>query len=153
MAKKNFKSGLGDLFESAMEETPKVETKKKTQKKTRRTASKKTTKSFMSNLDDLLQEAIEEGVQEQVEKIKTKKRTVSKRKKPMFGLDALIRETVETSKVEVSAPQNTKRVTFVFDEAKIDKLQQLARLKKAYVKDIVNEIISEYLDDNEPIKH
>ena len=37
-------------------------------------------------------------------------------------------------------------------EAKIDKLQQLARLKKAYVKDIVNEIISEYLEDNEPIK-
>jgi uncharacterized protein involved in propanediol utilization len=149
MAKKNFKSGLGDLFDSAMEGTSKAETKKKTQNKIKKVASKKTTKSFMSNLDNLLQEAIEEGVQEQVERIKTKKKTVSKRKKPMFGLDALIRETVETSKVEVSVPQSTKRVTFVFDEAKIDKLKKLARLKKAYVKDIVNEIISEYLEEQE----
>jgi hypothetical protein len=65
----------------------------------------------------------------------------------MFGLDALIRETVESSSVEVT-PSNTKRVTFVFDEEKINKLKQIARLKKAYVKDIVDEIISEYLKEH-----
>lgn len=152
MAKKKFKLGLGDLLDNAMDsDTPKAEPKKSTRKTTRRTTSKKTTKSFSANLDDLFQEAIEESVQENAEKIKKKRRTTSKRKKPMFGLDALIRETVETSKVEV-IPTNTKRVTFVFDEEKINKLKQLARLKKAYVKDIVNEIISEYLDENEPIK-
>jgi hypothetical protein len=151
MAKKNFKSGLGDLLDNAMTGTSKAEAKKSTRKTAKQTASEKPNKSFMSNLDDLLQEAIEEGVQEQVEKIKQKKPTVSKRKKPMFGLDALIRETVETSQAEV-APKNTKRVTFVFDEAKIEKLQQLARLKKAYVKDIVNEIISEYLKEQKIVE-
>lgn len=155
MAKKKFKMGLGDLLDNAMEnDTPKTEpkkTRKTTQKQPKRTTSKKTTKSFSTNLDDLFQEAIEESVQEQADNLKKKKRTISKRKKPMFGLDALIRETVETSKVEV-VPTNTKRVTFVFDETKINKLKQLARLKKSYVKDIVNEIISEYLDENEPVK-
>lgn len=150
MAKKNFKSGLGELFGSAMEETPKVTPQKQTRKTRKKKTSTKPVKSFMSNLDALLQEAIEEGVQEQVEKIKKNKRTVSKRKKPMFGLDALIRETVETSKVQ-AAPQNTKRVTFIFDEDKINKLQKIARFKKAYVKDVVNEIISEYID-NQDIK-
>ena len=153
MAKKKFKLGLGDLLDNAMDnDTPKTEPKKQTRKTTKRTTSKKkTTKSFSTNLDDLFQEAIEESVQENAQKIKTKKRTISKRKKPMFGLDALIRETVETSKVEIT-PTNTERVTFVFDENKISKLKQLARLKKSYVKDIVNEIISEYLDENEIIK-
>ena len=152
MAKKKFKLGLGELLDNAMDNnTPKTEPKKSTRRKIKRTTSKKTTKSFSTNLDDLFQEAIEESVQENAQKLKTKKRTTSKRKKPMFGLDALIRETVETSEVEVT-PANKKRVTFVFDEEKIDKLKQLARLKKAYVKDIVNEIISEYLEENKTIK-
>ena len=60
-------------------------------------------------------------------------------------MDALIRETVETSRVEIT-PQSTKRITFIFDEEKIDKLQKIARLKKAYVKDIINEIVSEYIE-------
>ncbi|NJN78736.1 MAG: hypothetical protein HC803_10775 [Saprospiraceae bacterium] len=118
MAKKNFKSGLGDLLDNAMTGTPKAETKKRTRKSAKETASEKSNKSFMSNLDDLFQEAIEESVQEQAEKIKQNKRMTSKRKKPMFGLDALIRETVETSQAEVT-PKNTKRVTFVFDEEKL----------------------------------
>lgn len=145
MAKKNFKSGLGDLLSDALD-MPKEKPipKKRTSRKT--TSKKKVTKSFMSDLDTLLQESIEEGVQEQASKIKEgKPKTVIKRKKPLFGLDALIRETVETSKVEVT-PQSTKRVTFIFDEDKIEKLQKIARLKKAYVKDIINEIVSEYIE-------
>lgn len=145
MAKKNFKSGLGDLLSDALDMPKERPTPKK--RTSRKTASKKkVTKSFMSDLDGFLQDSIEEGVQEQVTKIKEgKPKTVVKRKKPLFGLDALIRETVETSKVEVK-PQNTKRVTFIFDEEKIEKLQKIARLKKAYVKDIINEIVSEYIE-------
>jgi predicted metal-dependent hydrolase len=146
MAKKNFKSGLGDLLSDALD-MPKEEVtvpKKRTTRKT--TSKKKVTKSFMSDLDGFLQDAIEEGVQEQAAKLKKgRTKVASKRKKPLFGLDALIRETVETSRVEIT-PQSTKRITFIFDEEKNDKLQKIARLKKAYVKDIINEIVSEYIE-------
>jgi predicted metal-dependent hydrolase len=148
MAKKKFKLGLGDLLDNAMDNnSSKVESNKRASNAAKRTSSKKPSKSFSDNLDDLFQEAIEESLQENADKIKKKNRTTSKRKKPMFGLDALIRETVESSSVEVT-PSNTKRVTFVFDEEKINKLKQIARLKKAYVKDIVDEIISEYLKEH-----
>ncbi len=145
MAKKNFKSGLGDLLSDALD-TPKEKPtpKKRTSRKT--ASKKKVTKSFMSDLDGFLQDSIEEEVKEQANKIKAgKSKATIKRKKPLFGLDALIRETVESSKVEV-APQSTKRVTFIFDEDKIEKLQKIARLKKSYVKDIINEIVSEYIE-------
>lgn len=147
MAKKNFKLGLGDLLDNAMDNNSSTVESSTRVSKTKRTTSKKASKSFSNNLDDLFQEAIEESVQENADKISKKSRPASKRKKPMFGLDALIRETVETSSVEVT-PSNTKRVTFVFDEEKINKLKQIARLKKAYVKDIVDEIITEYLKEN-----
>ena len=70
MAKKNFKSGLGDLLSDALD-MPKEKPipKKRTARKT--TSKKKVTKSFMSDLDGFLQDAIEEGVQEQATKIKT----------------------------------------------------------------------------------
>jgi hypothetical protein len=145
MAKKNFKSGLGDLLSDALD-MPKEKPAPKKQTTRKTTSKKKVTKSFMSDLDGFLQDAIEEGVQDQATKIKTgKPKAAVKRKKPLFGLDALIRETVETSRVEVT-PQNTKRVTFIFDEEKIEKLQKIARLKKAYVKDIINDIVSEYIE-------
>lgn len=147
MAKKKFKLGLGDLLDNAMDNNSSTVESGTRVSKTKRTTSKKASKSFSNNLDDLFQEAIEESVQENADKLLKKSRTTSKRKKPMFGLDALIRETVETSSVEVT-PSNTKRVTFVFDEEKINKLKQIARLKKAYVKDIVDEIITEYLKEN-----
>ena len=38
----------------------------------------------------------------------------------MFGIDSLIRQTVETSTVKPAAPKNKKRVTFVFDQKKIE---------------------------------
>ena len=60
-------------------------------------------------------------------------------------MDSLIRETVETSKVEIT-PAEKKRVTFIFDKKKIERLKNIARLEKAYVKDIINQLVSEYID-------
>ncbi len=142
MARKSFQSGLDDLFEEALDTTPKA--KEKTTAKTQSKKSKSSTKSFTADLDAFFQETIEESVKEQAANIKAgKKSSKPKRKKPSFGIDALIRETVKTSKVEV--PKDKKRVTFIFEKDKIDKLKTIARLEKAYLKDIVNQLVSEYI--------
>lgn len=147
MAKKSFQSGLEDLFIDALESPPKA--KEKTTPSIKTEKKKKTTKNFSANLDTLFQETIEESVKEQAAQLKQKKKSKSKSKrtKPSFGLDSLIRQTVKTSKVTI--PKDTKRVTFVFDKKKIDKLKSIARLEKAYLKDIVDTLVSEYIAKHE----
>ncbi|MCB0644189.1 MAG: hypothetical protein KDC44_21245, partial [Phaeodactylibacter sp.] len=71
--------------------------------------------------------------------------------KPVSGLDVLIRRTIETTELEVNY-QSKKRITFVFDREKLDKLKQIARKEKSYLKDLVDELISEYIDSYESHK-
>lgn len=69
----------------------------------------------------------------------------------MNGLDALIRQTVESSMMEVEpAPAlSKKRVTFVFDKQKLSRLKRIAKIERAYLKDIIGDLISEFIDDYE----
>lgn len=152
MAKKSFQSGLEDLFMDALESPPIAKEKTVTSAKSEK--KKKSTKSFSADLDSLFQETIEESVKEQAAQLKQgkkprkpKPKPKAKRSKPSFGLDALIRQTVQTSKVTV--PKDKKRVTFVFDKEKIEKLKSIARLEKAYLKDIVDSLVSEYISKHE----
>ncbi|MEY3052065.1 MAG: hypothetical protein RLY31_1850 [Bacteroidota bacterium] len=66
------------------------------------------------------------------------------RRRPGGGLDVLIRRTVEMGAVEEDA-SGTKRLTVSFDKEKLNKLKIIARLEKAYLKDILGEIIDEYI--------
>jgi hypothetical protein len=40
---------------------------------------------------------------------------------------------------------NTKRLTVTFDKKKLEKLKKIARLEKSYLKDILGEIVAEYI--------
>lgn len=165
MAKKNFQSGLDTLLTNALEDKPSKGKGRTTTHATskRKDKKKKNIKSFASNLDAFFQDTLEETVREQIQKTpptpasptkktkntkKTAKTKKSTRKKPVFGIDSLIRATVESSKVEIT-PDEKKRVTFIFDKTKIEKLKNIARLEKAYVKDIINQLVSEYIDTYE----
>lgn len=66
------------------------------------------------------------------------------RRRPMGGLDMLIRRTVEKSAVEEDET-GTKRLTVTFDKDKLNKLKKIARLERAYLKDILGEIIEEFI--------
>ena len=124
------------------------------EKVTEKTAKKKrsSTKSFALDLESLFEETIKESTAENVEAIKSGKKTVrktktqSKRSKPSFGLDALIRETVETSTVETKkTAKGLKRVTITLEQKRLDKLKSIARMEKSYLKDIINEVVAEYI--------
>jgi hypothetical protein len=113
-------------------------------------------KSFTSDLDSLFEQVLNETIEEKVQIAKKKsvvsskdvKETKKKYRKPMSGLDALIRQTVETSLMEVQqAPLPTKkRVTFVFDKQKLARLKRIAKIEKAYLKDIIGDLVSEFID-------
>lgn len=147
MAKKNFKKGFTDLLSEAMDGNLK-------EKVTKKTANKKqsSTKSFALDLESLFEETIKESTAENVEAIKSGKKPVkktrakSKRSKPSFGLDALIRETVETSTVETKkTAKGLKRVTITLEQKRLEKLKSIARMEKSYLKDIINEVVAEYI--------
>jgi len=124
---KTFSSGFDDLFSDAVEQQTlpqKGEASKSSSKK-----------NFSDSLESIFQDAITEAVQEKAEQVaegqvikKAKRRT-----KPMFGLDSLIRQTIEQSEIK----PDKKRVSFTFETQKIEKLRNIAKSEKARIRDIV----------------
>ncbi len=70
-----------------------------------------------------------------------------KQSKRMAGIDLLIRGTLAQSKmiVEKVAPEK-KRVTFVMDKEKLLKIKELAKSEKAYIKDVFDRVVTEFLE-------
>lgn len=117
-------------------------------------ASKSTSrKNFTTDLDSLLQEAMQESFEEQIqEKEATSSANKAQpfhqqthRRKPLSGLDMLIRRTVERGDVEEDQVTGTRRLTVSFDKEKLNKLKVIARMEKAYLKDILGDIVEEYI--------
>ena len=113
-------------------------------------------KNFTTDLDSLFQETMRESVVEQLSKKKenTKKAEAPKPKKRRViprsgGIDSLIRSTVEGSMMVIEPTSNNKRVSFVFDKSKLQKLKSIAKIKKAYLKDIMDEVVAKYLAEFE----
>jgi hypothetical protein len=166
MSKKRFSSGLDSLFDNPRDEhgfgetataekapPPSVseleaEVKAVVMKRT-------TTKNFTSDLDSLFNEAFTEVLEEKVDKLRrssglddpfeSKQNTY---KKPLSGLDALIRSTVDTSLMGLEhAP--IKRFTIMFENKKIEKLKNIAKQERAFVKDLVGDVLTEFINNYE----
>ena len=166
MSKKRFSSGLDSLFDSPRDEQPfadsvtagqapppsvselEAEVKAVVMKRT-------TTKNFTSDLDSLFQYAFTEAIEEKAEKLRRESGVddpfESKRntyKKPLAGLDALIRETVDTSLMGLEhAP--IKRFTIMFENKKIEKLKSIAKQERAFVKDLVGDVLTVFIANYE----
>ncbi len=63
------------------------------------------------------------------------------------GLDMLIRQTSEETYIEYQS--ENKRVTFVFDKKKLEKLKVIAKSQKAFLKDIIGDVVSKYIEKYE----
>lgn len=157
MAKKKFTAGLESVFDIGMEE--KFEegkgfnnvVEKEAPKRSKRRSSRK---NFTSNLDSLFQEALEESVQEHVQKAQKKpsfkerkEKSNARIKRTLSGLDALIRQTTDGNiNLEISKKEtSTKRVTFTLNKARFSKLKEIAREEKAFIKDIMGDLIAQYI--------
>jgi len=161
VSKKKFKAGLESLFSDtgADDQLPGIrpllveeEARESLDTRNRTRPKKRSSKNFTSDLEGLFHNALDKEYKEPAKKsslasgrdTKVKKRS----ERPVIGIDALIRRTSAENREELkSSSPLKKRVTFSLEKKKIEKLKDIAKSKKAYLKDIVDDIISQYLDE------
>lgn len=163
MSKKKFTDGLESLFgetaEKKHEEDQLVlfEESRKSSRKTgdseRRASSGK---DFTSDLQSFLAEAFEDSFEEQLgseggESSSREQRTRRRPRPASGGLDALIRSTIQP-RMEEPATGPTRRITLIIDRQKLEKLKNIAHKKKSYLKDVIDEIVSEFIQHYEAEK-
>ena len=91
-----------------------------------------------------------EGMPEEAPAPKRKRRVISSPRTRGGGLDLLIRQTSDEAYIEYQS--ENKRVTFVFDKKKLEKLKKIAKSQKAFLKDIIGEVVSKYIEEYEDSK-
>jgi hypothetical protein len=160
MAKKRF---TGDFTDSLFDESspkeaaamPTSATKVETDAPVSAVVLRRTSKNFTSDLDSLFQEAFTEAVEEKLDKMKRDSGlqdpfAADERayKKPLSGLDALIRQTVDASLASLDHAA-VKRLTIMFENQKIEKLKTIAKNERSFVKDLVSGVLSEFIENYE----
>ena len=151
MSKKKFKAGLESLFDDSAvagmspflveEVKPEIKTVKKIKKRS-------SSKDFTSDLESLFSTAVDKEVQEQSkqQQIKGKATAIKKRSdRPVIGIDALIRKTIEDKKEGAIPNSSKKRITITMEKQKLEKLKKIAKEKKTYLRTIMDELVSDYL--------
>ena len=126
---------LGAVIEKKTVTLAKKSDAKVAKKSSKKRARKPIRKSFSTSMDFLFGEP--KAVADTAERPKDAR---------LAGIDLLIKGTLEGSKriVEQVAPQK-KRVTFIIDKEKLSKIKSIAKSEKAYIKDVFDQIVSEYL--------
>jgi hypothetical protein len=115
------------------------------------TSPPKNNKSFLGHLETFFRDTVEDSLLDNFRKKREgKKLTAKRRTKPAFGIDTLIKTTIETAQLQKDEHQ--KRIVLSFDQEKINKLTQIADLEQARIKDIINHLIVEYIDRYEDRK-
>jgi hypothetical protein len=171
MSKKRFTSGMEDLLHEASQTSPVyiAGSSKSQQNLTpmegntlpvegisligdqpvaplRRTHGKK----FSDDLQTFLQEAFDDSFEKYLDPNYVHDDSSNKKRslKPMAGLDAILRSTVDPKAMRLG-PGNTRRLTLVFDENKLNKLKSIARMERSYLKDIIDEIVESFIHEYE----
>jgi len=147
---------FGEAAEETLQESSPLLSSTQAAKKKKSSKRSSSGKNFSDDLQSFLQDAFEDSLEQQMEEraqrkekaveqeVKVKKR----HRRPLGGLDALIRSTVEPAQKRIDS-RKAKRVTLTFDPNKLDKLKKIARNRKAYLRDVIDEIVAEYLDSME----
>ena len=172
VSRKQFHTGLDSLFneeaelESNFDNSPLLVTQPATARqrnedpKESRSSARKPSKSFTPDLEGLFSTVVSERqvAAGQAEDFHTRMR--EKRRGPipvLSGLDALIRDTsngqVLEEKQQREAEQelhpDRKRVTFTYDRRRFEKLKAIARAEGAYLKDIIADLLNDYIKEND----
>lgn len=166
MSKKKFKDGLESLFaeieqnamseQNALLEASGSERRPASSRESNPAAEKRSTgKKFADDMESFLQSAFEESFDRQMRQEQlspAEEAQIRKRShRPVSGLDALIRSTVQPQEVHLEEHPK-RRLTIVFDDQKLQKLREIARLEKTYLKNIIDEIVAEYIQTYEKKK-
>jgi hypothetical protein len=110
-------------------------------------------KNFADDLQSFLQEAFDDSMERQLEERQKRDEAApatpsvkKKQRRPMAGLDALIRSTVDPIPESETDRSRPKRITLSFDPVKLEKLKSIARNQRALLRDVIDEIVEDYLN-------
>ncbi len=159
MAKKStisFKDSLDSLFstfeneEGGLGALPVFEPTPKPPKEGRKTT--KPTKSFLGDLDEFFKETFEESINKQLIDVKHGKKPTrpARRTKPAFGIDNIIQSTVDSTVIKNDLAE--QKITLTFDMEKLNRLNEIADVEKARIKDIIDALIGQYIEEYESNK-
>lgn len=151
MSKKRFSEGWGDLFADTASDEQRHEEdgllslpdRRKTEK-TKPQTSRSSGKNFSDSLDIFLQEAMEnEGETEATFEVPT---NVGRRRRRIKGggLNSLLRNTLDQDSGELPS-ENTRRLTLLVSREKLDQLKKVAKAEKVPLRDLVLDIIGDYI--------
>lgn len=172
MSKKIFSSGLESVFSEEAQyepniddspwllETSIVEAPRRTTKSVS-TVARRPSKSFTSDLESLfavaaIEQRPRDSASQQSDDLMSRGRNrPRKRVGVLSGLDSLIRDTTngkEMAKQEQEEAEDSsirKRVTFTYDRERFAQLKLIARNEGAYLKDIISNLLNEYISKYE----
>lgn len=156
--KKKFSEGLENMFQTSLfEGLYEPEDKSSAGAKTaaaavaERHAAAGATKSFADSLEQFLNETIEQIVEEKADEIEKNgieavRSTKGRSNKPTIGIDLLIRSTVESAE---AYENSKKRISFSFEKDKLEKLREIADLKRSRIRDIVEDLVNNFIQGYE----
>jgi hypothetical protein len=63
------------------------------------------------------------------------------------GLDNLIRQTIDVKEITTDEESGKKRLTVAVDRPTLEKLKAIARLENSHLKDLLVQLIDEYIQE------
>jgi hypothetical protein len=143
MSKKKFHDGLDDILRDSsdlpMQGGPGSQERKPVGK------------NFLTDLDSLFREAMDETINRQTPtspQSPTGKSANQQATRPaLSGLDSLIRQTIRIEEINEEDENGKKRLTVAVDRQKLEQLKIIARLENSYLKDLLVNLINEYIDE------
>ncbi len=155
MAKKRFTDGLSDLFDQPTFDQQVSDPKETYEGRDmgndevsfevdipvskQETKNKISGKGFSGSLDNFLNDSFSQ--------------MGANRQRRKTGLDFFIRSTVQPDEESDAAAKantpDTKRVTLIFRKDHLEELKELAKQREIYLKDLVGEMVSQFLDGKE----
>lgn len=158
MAKKRFTDGLSNLFDNPFDEpeapasnlkAPSIKADEESididiPVKNEGTRTRISSKGFTNDLDNFLSDSFER----EAAKNHSAGQSTGRRRS---GLDLLIRSTVQEDDEDRNPRggkvKDTKRVTLIFRKDHLAELKELAKERNMYLKDLVQEMVSGYLEE------
>ena len=103
---------------------------------------------FTADLQSFLTEAFEDAFEEQLSSSSKANKKKKGKSNSLSGLDFLIRNTSDPKQqieIEELAP---RRITLTLDDQHLVKLREMAKKRKTYLKEMIKEIVADYLQQH-----
>lgn len=154
MGKKKFIAGLESVFNNTEDESVEhydahegaemVETEVAAVVKPKRTG-----KNFTTDIGNAMQDSFvtnEENYLNAEDQISFSQASKKITRKPLSGLDALLRRTIESSDLDI---ETKRRVVLILESGKFEKLKEIAKSESLILREIIERSVNLFIEDYE----